>query len=169
MKASKRSKFITEVPTTEVDVIARRPFKVESDNRRRFIRLEIAAPMSLQKIKDSHGNFWPEGEWHLVNGTILNVSAGGVLVELDQSVNEGDIVAMHFTLQGVEELKNILGLVKRADFDGEGVLAGIEFVTHSFLSDRLSRPEIDLLTETCCNFDDSVRQVLTKYVHHESR
>jgi hypothetical protein len=167
MKTSPKAKFVKEVETHGAAPKARKPFKVQEENRRKFIRLEIAAPMTLKKIKDREAHFWPEGDWHVVNGLILNISAGGVLVELDQAVAEGDLVAMQFTLQGVETLANVLGLVKRSDADEGTFLAGIEFLTRAQLPDLMSRAEIDLLGDNCANFNDCVRQVLGKYVSRE--
>ncbi len=168
MKTSAKAKFVKEVETHGVQPKARKPFKVQEENRRKFIRLEIAAPMTLKKIKDREAHFWPDGDWHVVNGLILNISGGGVLVELDQSVTEGDIVAMQFTLQGVESITNVLGIVKRADVDEGVFLTGIEFLNRKQLPDLLSRAEIELLGDTCSDFNERVRQVLSKYVYREN-
>ncbi len=149
------------------EMAARKPLRVEAENRRRYIRLEIAAPMSLQKIKDLAGNFWPEGDWHVINGTVLNISAGGVLVEVDQAVNEGDVVSMHFTLQDVEGLDHVLGFVKRVDSDQEGFIAGIEFISRARLADCFTNAEVDILSEEHVHFDESVRRLLNKYVYRE--
>jgi hypothetical protein len=167
MKSSTKAKFVKDVESSEAPHRARKPFKVQEENRRRFIRLEIAAPMTLKKIKDREAHFWPEGDWQVINGLILNISAGGVLVELDQAVSEGDLVAMQFTLQGVETLANVIGLVKRSDADESTYLVGIEFLTRAQLPDLMSRAEIELLGDSCANFDERVRQVLNKYVYRE--
>lgn len=168
MKAVEKTRHVTDVVAEEDVVRARRPFKVSKEDQRRFIRLEIASPMSMQKVKDGTGNYWPQGDWHIINGMILNISAGGVLLDLDQAVDEGDIVSMHFTLQEVEGLDRILGKVKRTDMVPEGCLAGVEFVTKEFLLDYFSQAEMDLLGDNHTNFDASVRRVLNKYIYKES-
>ncbi|MBD3401827.1 hypothetical protein GF420_02945 [candidate division GN15 bacterium] len=160
-------KFIQEVPTEGRVVAARRPFRVEQDNRRRFVRIEIASPVTINKIRDAAGQFWPEGDWHLINGTILNISAGGLLVEVDQQVYEGDIVSLHFIMQDVEALNDVLGLVKRVDSDQDGLLAGIEFITREQLTDLLSQGEVDMLPSTLDDFDHTVHRVLSRYVFEE--
>jgi len=169
MKTSSKAKFVKDVESRAAASQVRKPFKVQEENRRRFIRLEIAAPMSLRKIKDRQSHFWPDGDKHVINGLILNISGGGLLVELDHAVTEGDLVAMQFTLQGVETLANVLGLVKRADSDSGTYLAGIEFLSRSQLTDLMSRAEIELLGDNCSNFNDCVRRVLGKYVSTENR
>jgi hypothetical protein len=164
MKNSDKTKHIREIPAEVTNIHARHPFRVEKQEQRRFIRLEISSPMSLKKVKDGVGNYWPHGDWHVINGMILNISAGGVLVDLDQAVEAGDVVSMHFTLQEVECIDNVLGLVKRAEIEPEGCVAGIEFISKDILLDHFSKAEMDLLDEHHTNFDRSVRQVLNRYV-----
>ena len=163
-----RTKFISEV-TSGNDMTIAKPFKVEREDKRRFIRLEISSPMEMRKIKESGGGFWPHGERHTISGTILNISAGGVLVELEQSVREGDLVSMHFTMQDVASIDNVLGLAKRADVEGGTFVVGIEFISRSRLTDIMSRAEIDLLPENLTTFDERVREVLNQYIHQEKR
>ncbi|MFZ5979242.1 MAG: PilZ domain-containing protein [Candidatus Zixiibacteriota bacterium] len=167
MKKDEKVKYVKDVATGENDLAVRKPFRMNRENQRRFIRLEISSPMTLKKIKDAAGNFWPEGDWHVINGMILNISAGGVLVEVDQPLLEGDVVSMYFTLQDVECLDNVLGLVKRVDGEDGFFLAGVEFITREYLTDLFSRGEMDLLPENLTNFDESVRTVLNKYVYAE--
>jgi len=168
MKTDSKTKHIKDVTHDGVACGARRPFKVCQEEKRRFIRLEISSPMSLKRIKDREGHYWAQGDWQVIQGLILNISAGGILVDLDQALEEGDVVSMNFTLQEVEGLDNILGLVKRSDIDTDGCLAGIEFVSREHLSDYFSQSEMELLGTEYTNFDSSVRQVLNKYVYKES-
>jgi hypothetical protein len=168
MKTDSKTKHIKDVTAERVAYQARRPFKIAQEEKRRFIRLEIASPMSLKRIKDREGHYWAQGDWQVIQGLILNVSAGGILVDLDQAIEEGDVVSMNFTLQEVEGLDNILGLVKRVDIDTDGCLAGIEFVSREHLVDHFSQAEMELLGSEYTNFDSSVRQVLNRYVYQET-
>ena len=167
MSNSDKVKFVHDVDAQEAEFQARKPFKVEKEENRRFVRLEISSPMSMQRIKDAGGDFSPEGDWHTLHAMILNISAGGVLVELDQPLREGDIVSMHFTLQEIESLDHILGLVKRAEQNEGFFMAGIEFVSREHLNDILSQGEIDLLPDTMASFTESVRDVLNRYIFRE--
>ena len=164
MKVDQKSKYVKDIPAEPGQVRARKPFRIEAEDQRRFIRLVISSPMSMKKIRDTAGNYWPEGDWHVIHGMILNISAGGLLVELDQAIDQGDVVAMHFTIQEVEGLDNVLGLVKRVDIQPDCSLAGIEFITREQLSDYFSHSEMDLLGQDCTSFDDSIRRVLNKYI-----
>ncbi len=164
---SDKTKFVAE--HNAVDTIqVRRPFRMHDDNKRRFVRLEIAAPTSLSTLKSTSGKFYPKGDGNTIGGMILNVSAGGVLVDLEGAVNEGDVVVLDFTLQEVEHLNQVLGLVKRVDFDGEGWLVGVEFITRQRLADILSNGECDLIASDLDHFDERVQQLLKKYIYREA-
>ncbi len=155
---------VDDASAQDTATLDREPFRVKKEDKRRFVRLEISSPMSLQKIKDSAGGFWPDGDWHVINGSILNISAGGVLVDLNQEVNSGDIVSMHFTMQKVEEISNVLGLVKRVDGDDGSFITGIQFISAGYLLDHFSRGEVDLLADQHTNFSESVQNILNKYL-----
>jgi hypothetical protein len=164
MHHKEKVKYVQDVDASPTAVAVRKPFTLEQQESRRFIRLEISSPMSLQKIKDAGGYFVPEGDWHTINGLILNISAGGVLVETDQLLQEGDVVSMCFTLQDVERIDNILGLVKRCDHTDDIFLSGIEFISRRHLEDLFAQSELDLLPKSLSNFSQSVTRVLDKYV-----
>ena len=167
MKDTTRVKFVTDVDVNDTEIKVRRPFRLDKENQRQFVRLEISSPMSLNKIKDTFGNFWPAGEGYTIDGDILNISAGGVLVEIDQPLNEGDIVVMRFSLQGAETLDNVLGTIKRTDQDESCYLVGIEFIGRDYLLDKLSEGEMEMLSENLSNFTQTVQDVLKKYIYRE--
>jgi hypothetical protein len=167
MKDTTRMKFIKDVDVNDTAIKVRRPFRLDRENQRRFVRLEISSPTSLNKIKDIFGNFWPVGEGYTIDGDILNISAGGVLIEIDQPLNEGDIVDMRFSLQGDETLDNVLGTVKRVDQDESCYLVGIEFIGRDYLLDRLSEGEMQMLSENLSDFTQTVHDVLKKYIYRE--
>jgi hypothetical protein len=167
MSKGSQVKFIKEVEAADKDIRAQKPFRVERHEQRRFVRLEISSPMSLDHVRDLAGNFWPEGNRHYINGSVLNISGGGVLAELDEQVHEGDIVSMRFTLQDVETLDHVLGLVKRADHDDGAFLVGIEFITRERMTDIFSQGEMDILSDKLTDFEEQVRTVLGRYVHND--
>ena len=166
MKNAEKVRFVSEVDIGDKQVEVRKPFKMDEDNQRRFIRLEISAPVWMKSVKDCLENFSTDDEYQY-HGTVLNISAGGVLVEIEEAIAEKDIVLMRFILQDVEKLDNVLGLVKRVDQDGEGYLVGIEFVSRENLKDMLSQAEIDLLSDNVSGFDATVHKVLGKYLYRE--
>ncbi len=164
-----RVKFIQDVGTETETMTVARPFKLEKDERRRYVRLEISSPMQLRKVRDIGGQYWPTGERRVIDGIIYNISANGVLVEVQQVVNEGDVVTMNFTLQDVEKVDNVLGLVKRVDGDDSEWLVGIEFITRDDLKDLFTEQQLNQLSNQLIGFDESVRRVLNKYVRQEQQ
>ena len=166
MKNLEKVKFVSEVDIGDGQVEVRKPFKMDRDQQRRFIRLEISAPVWMKSVKDSLGDFSHEQDYQF-HGTVLNISAGGVLVDLEEEISERDIVLMRFILQDVEELDNVLGVVKRVENDGEGWLAGIEFISRDNLMDMLSQAEIDLLSENANGFEERVHELLGKYLYRD--
>ena len=166
MKNAEKVRFVSEVDIGDRQVEVRKPFKVDEDNQRRFIRLEISAPVWMKSVKNCLENYSADDEFQY-HGTVLNISAGGVLVEIEETITENDIVLMRFILQDVEKLDNVLGLVKRVEQDGEGYLVGIEFVSRENLKDMLSQAEIDLLSENVSGFEATVNEVLKKYLYRE--
>jgi len=143
------------------------PLTLSEEDRRQFVRLEVISPMQLRRLKDVFGQFRAEGEYDL-EATMLNLSMSGVLIELSEPLNEGDIVIIRFESIEVGPLEAVPGLVKRCDSDEDVHLAGIQFLDRSELSDHLSGPEFESLPENCCGFRRTVRQVLEQYLCPEA-
>jgi len=167
MNARSKEKFVSDVNVQERNVMARRPFSVQEEDDRRFVRIEISSPVSMSTIKDAFGNFLAEVSSPTIEGTILNISPSGVLVEIDQPLSERDIVSMKFTMQDCKPVTNVLGLVKRCDCNEEMTLVGIEFINRNMLEDYLSEAEITMLSSKLASFSDSVVQVLETYLYRD--
>lgn len=164
MKDEKQTKFVTEHEVQDSGKNVKPPFQLSEHNRRQFIRVEIVSPLFIQRIKSVKGDFWPEGQGQPVEGSIVNLSLGGVLIDLDDLFSPGDIVALRFNLQGEVIVENVLGLVKRSDESEGKYLTGIEFVDRNKLEDILSEAELNLLPLEFSGFDISVKKTLRKYV-----
>jgi len=85
MKNAEKVRFVSEVDIGDKQVEVRKPFKVDEDNQRRFIRLEISAPVWMKSVKDCLENFSTDDDYQY-HGTVLNISAGGVLVESEEPI-----------------------------------------------------------------------------------
>ena len=164
MNDKTKHKHISDVAVLDKEMQVKKPFKISNENRRRFIRLEISSPVALRNIKDALGMV-PNEELYNMNGVILNISSGGVLVELEEVLAENDFVLMKFTMQDVETIENVLGSVKRVDTQDDFHLAGIEFVTPESLEDKLSHAELDLIKGKINNFNAMVQETLGKYLY----
>ena len=167
MKDTSKVRFVSDVEIPEKNLRAKAPFKINKENKRRFVRLEIQSPMGMRKVKTPDGSINTSEKGYPITGEILNISAGGILVETEKPLSEQDIVAMQFGLQEVEKLDNVLGLVKRVDEDEEVFLVGIEFITLEKLEDYLSKPELDLLKDSYGDFQNRIQEVLSKYLYQK--
>jgi hypothetical protein len=151
--------------STTVDFQVKPPFKIMEDNRRRFIRIDIDAPISFCTIKSAEGEFWADCDGPSGDGEILNISAGGILMYTNQPVMENTLVSISLKLEGCETIDHILGLVKRAEIDSGGYLVGMESITREKLNDVLGSGEIDQLPETLSSFTDRIQSVLNHYIY----
>ena len=167
MKDEKQTKFVTEHEVEDSGKNVKPPFQLSEQNRRQFIRIEIVSPLFIQRIKSVAGDFWPEGQGQPVEASIINLSLGGVLIDLDDPFSPGDIVALRFNLQGEVIVENVLGLVKRTDKSEGKYLTGIEFVDRNRLEDILSEAELNILPLEFSGFDISIQKTLRKYVTDE--
>lgn len=141
------------------------PFKIEKDEKRKFIRLEITDPLNYSVLKDRNNGFWPESDGPSYTGSILNISAGGVLILSDAPLQEGTLVVIRMMLQGIEIINNVIGIVKRAESDENEWLIGIEFITRESLRDHISAAEYDLIPNDVASFDEHLRNILNKYIY----
>lgn len=163
MAISSKVKYVSDV-NVDSNTTVKKPFRVSQENQRRFIRIEISAPIGMRHLKDKIVDIGEDADFYNLSGMILNISAGGLLVDLDTPLTEEDLVLMKFTLQDAVELTNVLGLVKRVDHDEESYVTGIEFLEPNILQDRLSAPEIDMLESKVGSFSHRVQETLSAFI-----
>ncbi|MCX6826992.1 MAG: PilZ domain-containing protein, partial [candidate division Zixibacteria bacterium] len=113
------------------------------------------------------GGFWPQGNGASHSGSIINLSAGGVLILSDSTLEEGTILLLKMSLQDIEVIDNVIGMVKRVDADENAWLLGVEFITVEYLDDIFSRSELDTLPGSIASFDEQVKKTLNKYVYYK--
>lgn len=163
-----RLKIISDVEAGDDVLSVKSPFRLHKEEKRRYIRLEISEPIDLAILKDDVAGYWPEGDGPKYDGSILNLSAGGVLVISNSPVKEGMLVLLKICLQDIEVLDNIIGLVKRVDDDEDGErLIGIEFISREYLKDVFSSSEIEFLPENVTSFSEQLKKTLNKYVYYK--
>jgi len=162
-----RMKIISDVEAGDNVVSVKSPFKIQKEQKRRFIRLEISEPVNYSLLRDHFGGFFPQGDGPEYKGSILNISAGGVLITSEDPMEEGAIVLIKVTLQDIELIDRIIGIVKRADADENEWLVGIEFISKENLSDYFTDAEFDLLPDNIASFNERLRNVLNKYIYYK--
>lgn len=151
--------------STAVDFQVKPPFKIMEDNRRKFIRIDIDAPLTFCTIKSGEGTFWAECDGPSGDGEILNISAGGILMFTRHPIMEKTLVSMSMKLEGCETIDNILGLVKRTEIDSGGYLVGLESITRERLKDVLNEEEIEQLPQSLSSFTERLQTLLNQYIY----
>ena len=164
MSKQSKVKYVSDYDLNDSDVLVKKPFRVNKEEKRRFIRIEISSPISMHNLKNDISKL-AEVKDYSIEGTIFNISPNGVLVELQESVSLEDFLLMRFTIQDVETIDSVLGIVKRIESEEDSHLVGIEFLTPAVVSDRLSQPEIELLQESVSNFNDGLHKTIEKYLY----
>ena len=157
-------KVISEVTVGNETVGVRPPFKMGKDKQRRYIRLEISEPVECMVLKSRGGDFWPDLTGPAFRGSILNISAGGTLIVTEFPAEEKAVVLLKMSLQDVEVIDRVIGVIKRADADENEWLVGIEFISRENLADVFSGPELAMIPENVASFDEKIKKTLNKYV-----
>lgn len=138
----------------------KRPVQLHRGKKRQYIRLEIEAPITFARIDLDRPI--EDLETHQIEGTILNISGGGVLIDSPQAVDEGQFIAMSFELRDYELVSGVVGKVKRVDEDGEeGCLMGIEFCDERELISVFGEANVG---SRLASFDERVKRTILKFI-----
>lgn len=135
--------------------------------RRRYVRLDITSPVEIKLLVTPEGE---NSEPGLIpyKGEVLNVSAGGVLIESEDALPEDHYVVMELELNGTDRVSGIVGKVKRSEAESESChLIGVEFCTKEDIDENCPEDYRRLLGEQCVSFTEKVRELLNKYVFNE--
>lgn len=164
MSKSSRPKFVTVIETDQKELKAEFPFKLHTEERRKFIRLEVEESLVFDVLKHYNCALSPQGTDETRSGVTINLSEGGMLIDTIEPAAEGSIIAITLTLQQEIRVGDILARVKRLDSTVGTPLMGIEFVGRDDLSDCLSSAELELLDPRYNRFEKQVNKVLANYV-----
>lgn len=148
-----------QTPQTDGFVIKQR-LQLYKSRKRRYVRLEIAAPVVLAPIDVDR----PLDATQLdqQEGVILNISGGGALLSCTRELTENSYISMNLELTDCELLTGIVGKVKRIDEDGDGgYLVGVEFCSENELNSVFGEANIGSVISS---FDDKVKRYLLRYI-----
>lgn len=141
---------------------------IEQESQREFVRFEFSTPLTIFPLKNCSGEFQLGHDQSGLNGSLLNLSEGGLLIEMDKSPSEGDIVHMSMEIENVVKISHILAKVKRVENDSDIILVGVEFVSKENLLDDLSQAELELMGDDYHSFRDIIRNVVEKFSAKEN-
>ena len=142
------------------------PLKVRRTQRRRYIRLDISAPVTFRLLCLEKKEGLVSKMEH--NGVILNIGGGGVLLVTKRKLEEGDFIILDMNLEGCEVISGVLGRIKRVEpSDEDEFLVGVEFCPQEELEYYLNSKQITQLPVKVKSFNQKLREVLSKYIFYQ--
>jgi c-di-GMP-binding flagellar brake protein YcgR len=134
--------------------------------RRKFIRLDISGKMAFRALDDPSGKgagFGPE-----ISGTLLNISAGGLLFECSHRLKSDGIILLNFTLKGKHALRDVMAVVKRCERSGaKNYLIGAEFMTRAHYRAHGLEKLDDFLPPGCGTFDENLQKLILRFIYDQ--
>ncbi len=114
-------------------------------------------------IASKNGGPGPE-----VAGTLLNISAGGILFECPSKIRHNGIVALSLSLKGRNSIQNILAVIKRCEGSrSKGYLVGAEFLTkHNLKNYHLEKIE-EFMPPNCGTFDENLQKLIVRFIYNQ--
>lgn len=134
--------------------------------RRRFVRLDVSGEITFRTLETGEGD---EGslsrKW---TGSLLNISAGGVLFETDCRVEPENLLILDFSLKGRYSLNNILAAVKRVELLDDGKLVvGTEFITRHNRAAYGLEALADFLPPDAGTFDENLEKLVVSFIYDQ--
>jgi c-di-GMP-binding flagellar brake protein YcgR len=121
--------------------LVRAPLTIRRTQRRRYVRLDISAPVSFRLLSLKEKDCLVSKMEH--SGVILNIGGGGILLVTKRKLEEGDFIIVDMNLEGCEVISGVLGRVKRSEQSNEDeFLVGVEFCPQEELEYYLSSEQI---------------------------
>lgn len=136
----------------------------QSKQRRRYVRLDITSPIDIKLLVPASGENETAGMIPF-RGEVINVSAGGMLIESTDAMPENEYIVLEFELNKKAKLEGIVGKIKRCDTEDDcRHFVGIEFCTKEDIDQNCPAEYQQLLNEQCVSFDEKVRELINKHV-----
>lgn len=161
-KASIKDLFIDDTGSIEI----KKTGETRREQRRKYVRLNIAEEINfriLESPEQQNGGISPE-----FHGTLLNISAGGLLFETEKKVRTGSMLIVNLKLKEHYTLENILAVAKRIERDEDGLnLVGSEFITKSNRAEYGLERLDDYLPHGAGTFDENLQRLIVQFIYNQ--
>lgn len=138
----------------------------ERIQRRKYVRLDISGRMGYRLLGLPPQNGPVLGPEKI--GTLLNISAGGVLFEGDLKIKSDSVIIMSFSLKENDTLDNVLAVVKRCEGSrSEGYIIGAEFITKENLKEYGLDDLSEFLPQGTGTFDENLQKIVVQFIYDE--
>lgn len=141
------------------------PRSIRRVQRRQFVRIDLVSDVSY--IVWQPGIDWTsettDDAWR--HSRTIDISAGGVLVRADETLQVDDLVVLRPALFAELGLPaTVLGLCRRTTADDHGRLAGLEFMARAELRRRFSSELLKKLPESILEFNAMAQDKLARHL-----
>lgn len=141
----------------------RSPFPIGDSQGRRYVRVEVTSPSDFRLLLVKKGKIRLSKDQS--SGRILNLSCGGMLLEVGKAIPEGAFLVLSLNLNGLVILEGVLGKTKRMEPTGDGgYLVGVEFCDRKELEDFTSKEQIEGLPVKVASFNQKLKEIILGYV-----
>jgi c-di-GMP-binding flagellar brake protein YcgR len=149
---------------TEESISIKRSSDTKRTQRRKYVRLDISGNMQFRTFDDDdRENIGPEN-----SGTLLNISACGVLFESQLKLEERGFIIVSFSLKDRLQLNNIMGVVKRCEGSkSRGYLVGAEFITKQNKGEYEIEHIEEFLPPGTGTFDENLQKLLVQFIYSQ--
>lgn len=138
--------------------------------RRKSVRLDVATPFELHKVNLRPAKGKGYIDHGIVRGMILNISGSGMLSAIDTKLKVNSYVALTLEFEGMGEVNNILGKVKRVEkLEYSEYLTGMEFVNPDSLLEKIPPTAGEILNNELNSFNEKVQHMILKYTIQQSK
>ncbi len=145
------------------------PSRVQRIQRRRFVRLDMVLPLQFATLNRPVPAMVDVDELKFVEARTLNVSAGGVALEIKEDIPKGSLLVMR-TSGGI--LKNLPEFILCAHrhsrpLDGDVFVAGVEFILSDNIEAYLRPIEVRFIPDIVRIFNSRMQNNLVSELFAE--
>jgi len=138
--------------------------------RRKFIRYDYGNEIKLTYFDMAHIKNARLNKLKWMETGTLNISGGGMLVEIPTILTRDNYVIFNLGLEGFELPKLMVGRVRHCFRESQaGVRAGVEFLVKEELAETMPPFLIKSLSDKMLQFDAVMRMELTRYFEEKYR
>jgi c-di-GMP-binding flagellar brake protein YcgR len=161
-KASIKDLFEGESNSIEVEKLT----ETSRVQRRQFVRLDISGDLDFRVLESPEGNQGSISQ--KFRGSLLNISAGGVLFETETRIEADSLLILDFTLKGHYQLNNILAVVKRVEASGDRIfIIGSEFISSENRARYGLQTLADFLPSGTGTFDENIQKLIVQFIYKQ--
>ncbi len=136
--------------------------------RRQFVRIELYGKIAYANLTDDKWTTNSGGQIVWREATAINVSGGGILINVTDNLSAQDVLLMKISLfKKIGLPDTIAGICRRTFRYSKKLFAGIEFIQSQQLRHHFSKQEMKTLPQSVRDLNQSAQHKLAAYVFQE--